>query len=133
MIVVVDASAVVAALIDDGPDGRWAEALLAHDLAGPHLLPVEVASVLRRAAQKGDIGDDLATLAHADLLDLRIALYPYEAVAERAWQLRNNVGSYDACYVALAETLDAPLATLDQRLAAAPGTRCAVWTPTPPG
>lgn len=35
--------------------------------------------------------------------------------------MRNNLTAYDATYVALAEALDAPLITRDQRLAAAPG------------
>lgn len=129
MTVVVDASAVVAALVDSGPDGRWAEALLASDLAAPHLLPVEVASVLRRAAQAGDITDDIASVAHADLLDLRVELVPYDSVAARAWELRRNLTAYDAWYVAVAELLDAPLATLDQRLARSTGPTCSFRTP----
>lgn len=130
MTVVVDASAVVAALVDSGPDGRWAETLLTADLAGPHLLPVEVASVLRRAVMAGEITDDIASLAHADLLDLRVELVSYEVVAARAWELRHNVTTYDAWYVAVAELLDAPLATLDQRLVDAPGPRCRFRTPS---
>jgi len=34
-----------------------------------------------------------------------------------------SLTSYDACYLALAETLDAPLVTLDRKLAAAAGGR----------
>ena len=34
--------------------------------------------------------------------------------------------AYDAAYVALAEALDAPLVTMDARLAQAPGIRAAV-------
>ena len=42
MTIVVDASAVVTALIDDGPDGDWAAATLrTESLAAPHLMPVE--------------------------------------------------------------------------------------------
>jgi predicted nucleic acid-binding protein len=37
--------------------------------------------------------------------------------------------TYDGVYVALAELLDAPLAPLHQRLAAAPGPRCDFTTP----
>ncbi len=130
MTVVVDASALVAALVDTGPDGRWAEQLLTADLAAPHLLPVEVASVLRRAAAAREISDDVASLAHADLLDLRVELYPYEPVAARIWELRANLTAYDAWYVALAERIEAPLATLDQRLLDAPGPRCRFATPS---
>jgi hypothetical protein len=51
---VVDASMVVAGLADSGTDGRWAESLLAGDaLAAPHLMPVEAANILRRAALAG--------------------------------------------------------------------------------
>ena len=40
---------------------------------------------------------------------------------QRIWDLRANPSAYDAVYVALAETLDAPLLTRDRRLANAPG------------
>lgn len=129
MTVVIDASTAVAALVDSGQDGRWAEAFLSTDLAAPHLVHVEAANVLRRAAQTGEITQDTASLAHADLLDLRIALVPYDAVASRVWQLRHNLAAFDAWYVAAAELLDAPLATLDQRLASSPGPTCRFRTP----
>ena len=125
MIRVLDASVVVAALVDRGPDGRWAEAeLLNAHLAAPHLLPVEVANILRRMARAGQISGDIAALAHDDLLRLPVELFPYEPVAARAWELRPNLTSYDAWYVALAEHLAAPLATLDRQLAATPGPAC---------
>jgi predicted nucleic acid-binding protein len=84
MTLVVDASVVVAALVDDGEVGRWAEAALRHpELAAPHLMPFEAANVLRRAAVRGDITDDVARLAHADLLDLTVELADYETLAPR--------------------------------------------------
>jgi predicted nucleic acid-binding protein len=122
---VVDASMVVAALVDSGTDGRWAEALLASGpLAAPHLLMVEAANILRRSAASGAISAEQASMAHADLLDLRVELFPYAPFAARIWELRENVTCYDAWYVAVAETFNAPLATLDARLANAPGPRC---------
>ena len=128
MTVVADASVIVAALVDTGLDGRWAESFLTADLAAPPLLTVEVANVLRRAVTAGDLTDDAASLAHADLLDLRVQLIGYAVVGDRIWELRHNVSAYDAWYVAVAELLDAPLATLDRRLVAAPGPRCAFRT-----
>jgi predicted nucleic acid-binding protein len=127
---VVDASMVVAALVEGGLVGRWAEeTLLSDHLAAPHLMPVEVANVLRRAIRSGEISADTASLAHADLQSLRVDLFPYAPVATRAWELRENLTLYDAWYVALAELLDARLATLDTRLARAPGPACKVVVP----
>jgi predicted nucleic acid-binding protein len=127
---VVDASVVVAALIDDGPAGRWAEELVASTpLAAPHLMPVEAADILRRAALAGDVSDDVASLGHADLLALAVELFPYDVLADRIWELRGAVTAYDGWYVALAESLKAPLATLDRRLTRAPGPRCSFIGP----
>ena len=130
---VVDAAFVVAALVDAGRDGTWADALLDGDaLAAPHLMPVEVANILRRAVASAELTADAASLAHADLLALQIELFPYGPFASRVWELRDNVTCYDAWYVALAETVDAPLATLDARLSRATGPRCRFQLP-PPG
>ena len=130
MTLVLDSGLVVAALVDSGPVGIWADHLLAtDDLAAPHLLPVEVANVLRRATLAGEISADIAALAHADLLSLRIELFAYEPFAMRVWELRDNVTAYDGWYVALAESLRVKLATLDLRLAKAAGPRCAFATP----
>jgi predicted nucleic acid-binding protein len=123
--VVLDSSVVVAALIDTGADGRWAEAVLsAGPLAAPHLMPPEVANILRRGALAGEISVDVASLAHEDLIAQRVELFPYHPFATRVWELRANVTAYDAWYVALAEALGIPLATLDARLARANGPRC---------
>ncbi len=130
MSLVVDAGFVVAALADDAEDGRWAQELLVGtNLAAPHLMPVEATNILRRAALAGDISQDVATLAHADLLGLGVALFPYAPFAQRIWELRGNVTAYDAWYVALAEALGFELATVDLRLSRASGCRCAFLTP----
>lgn len=135
MSVVIDASSMVAFLIDGGPDGQWAEeVVLSQDLVAPHLLPVEVASTLRRSSAMGLVGPESASLAHQDLFGLDLELFPYEPFAERTWQLRENLTSCDAWYVALAEALGTPLVTLDRRLASVPGVRCEVLVPpTDPG
>jgi NAD(P)-dependent dehydrogenase (short-subunit alcohol dehydrogenase family)/predicted nucleic acid-binding protein len=86
MTLVIDSGFVAAALVDSGPVGTWADHLLAtDDLAAPHLMPVEVANVLRRAALAGEISPDTAALAHADLLSLRVELFAYEPFATRVW------------------------------------------------
>lgn len=129
-VLVVDASVVVAALTGAAAHGDWAARQLADaHLAAPHLLPFEVATVLRRIQLDGSLSSDVATLAHADLGDLRVELYPHEAVADRIWELRATLTSNDASYIALAERLGAPLATLDARLTRAVGPACRLLTP----
>lgn len=129
MRVVTDASVVTAALVEQEGLAHWANAIMAADTAAPHLMPTEVAHALRRHAAMGAITQQAASLAHADLQDLAIDLYPYAPFADRVWELRYAITPYDACYVALAEELDAPLATLDHRLARAPGPRCRFLLP----
>lgn len=130
MTLVVDASFVVAALIDGGSAGSWADRQMgAQDLAAPHLMPVEAANIVRRKEVSGEISSDIAALAHADLLELAVQLFPYEPFGPRIFRLRANLTCYDAWYVAVAEALDAPLATLDQRLSRAPGLTCRFLLP----
>jgi predicted nucleic acid-binding protein len=127
---VIDATALVAALVDSGADGSWAERELIDDhLAAPHLLPVEVTNILRRAVLAGEVSEDVASLAVADLLALRVELFPFEPLATRVWELRGSITSYDAWYVALAEQLEAPVVTLDRKLSRAPGLRCTFRVP----
>ena len=78
------------------------------------------------------ISPDVAALAHADLTDLRVELLPYALVADRISELGDSVTAYDAWYVAVAELLDASLATLDHRLASASGPRCGFVLPERP-
>jgi predicted nucleic acid-binding protein len=128
--VVCDASALVALLLDAGPDGRWAtDALTGADIAAPSLVMFEAANIIRRHELAGLVSADQAAQAHADLLDLAIEQWPYELLAARAWALRHNLSSYDAAYVALAELTGATLVTLDKRIARAPDLRCVVVTP----
>lgn len=130
---VVDASALVAQFVDEGPSGRWVQETLASvpgaAIAAPFLAQTEVAGVLRRLELAGRLDPAEAALAHQDLLDLGLSWWPYLPVATRVWSLRSSVTVPDAMYVALAEMLDAPLVTLDQRLARAHGPRCRFLLP----
>jgi predicted nucleic acid-binding protein len=91
--------------------------------------PVEATNIIRRAVLAGDISADIGVMAHADMLALRVELFPYEPYAERVWEPRENITAYDAWYVALAESLDAKLVTLDTRLSRAPRPRCRFLAP----
>jgi len=126
MTLVVDASVVLAALTAAGPTGAWAEQQLtsSRDLIAPHHLHVEVANVLRRAQLAGQLDSTAASLAYQDLRRLPVRTVPFDPLADRIWALRSNLTAYDAAYVAAAEALDAPLATLDMKLVNAPGPTC---------
>jgi predicted nucleic acid-binding protein len=126
-VIVVDASAVVTALADDGPDGDRVRARLrGEQLVAPHVLDLEVVSAWRRLAAAGDIDDRRAALALEDLGSLRVQRAPHLPLVDRCWELRHNLTVHDASYVALAELLQIDLLTGDRRLADAPGIRCGV-------
>jgi predicted nucleic acid-binding protein len=128
--VVCDASALVAVLVDSGPDGRWVtDALSGADIAAPTLVMFEAANIIRRHELAGLVSADQAAQAHADLLDLAIEQWPYEVFSSRVWALRTNLSTYDASYVALAELIGTTLVTLDRRIARAPDVRCTITTP----
>ena len=128
MTTVVDASVLVAALVDSGPDGIWAESVIAQgSLVGPELALAEASNILRRLELARTITRSEATGAHNDLLRLDLELFPF---AHRVWALRDNLTSYDAWYVALAEALACPLATLDRPMTRATGPTCQFLSPT---
>lgn len=128
---VVDASFVTALLSEGNEDIRsWATELVGKsELAAPHLMPVEVTSAFRRLERQGLLSSSLATLAQRDLTEIGVELFPFEPFAPRVWELRHMITPYDSWYVALAERLDAPLATLDTRLAHTTGARCTFLLP----
>jgi predicted nucleic acid-binding protein len=72
------------------------------------------------------LSPERARLALSRLSTMDVVLYPHTALLPRMWELRANVSAYDAAYVSLAETLEAPLITRDERLSKAPGIRAAV-------
>ncbi|MGH7729157.1 MAG: type II toxin-antitoxin system VapC family toxin [Vulcanimicrobiaceae bacterium] len=126
--IVVDASALLEVLLRT-PAAETVERRLferRQTFHAPHLLDVEVAQVVRRYAAAGEIGAERGRAALADLEDFPLQRYPHGFLLPRVWELRQNLGAYDALYVALAEVLDAPLLTRDRRLARAAGYRARV-------
>ena len=100
---------------------------IGHEAAiAPHLLDLEVASVLRSMLRRGAIPEPVALTALRELAALPIMCVLHGPLLARCWELRDNLTVYDAAYVALAETTDATLLTSDRRLAGAPGVRCEV-------
>jgi predicted nucleic acid-binding protein len=131
MSIVVDSSVIVAALLSTNDDGAWAERVIEDgSLFAPELIRVEVTNIIRRLERAKEMTSPEAHAAYADFMELDLYLHPFEPFSDRIWELRHNVTSYDAWYVALAESLDLPLATLDTRLIAAQGPLCRFLTPS---
>jgi predicted nucleic acid-binding protein len=128
-VIVIDASALVELLVGGTPRAARLAARIedpAESLHAPHLIDLEVISVLRTLESRRLVSPALAMRAIADLLALDLARYAHDSLAPRVWQLRGNLTAYDAAYVALAENLASPLVTCDGQLAAAPGNRARI-------
>lgn len=126
--IVVDASIMIDLLLQT-PRAPAIEARLfdeADSLHAPHLLDVEVTSALRRYAASGMISVERCRQAMHQLMRFQLHRYPHSLLLPRVWDLRSNLSAYDAIYVALAEALEAPLLTLDRRIAGAPGVQAQI-------
>ena len=122
-VIVLDASAAVAALLNEGEARRIVAMESVHV---PHLIDAEVANGLRRQARSGSVAPAAAWAALDAWRRAGVRRYPIPGLLERMWDLRADVTSYDACYVALAEGLQCALVTADAQLARATGARCTV-------
>lgn len=124
---VIDASVLAVALLDDGQDGDTVrDRLRGEQLAAPALIDLEVASVWRGLARGGHLDPRRVRLALDDLQELPLQRVEHTSLLWRCWELRDNLTIYDAAYVALAEALQAPLLTGDRRLARSTGPRCTI-------
>ena len=127
--IVLDASSAVAVLLNLGTGASGIRERMDRADGGlhvPHLFEVEVMNVLRRYALNDTLSTERARLALNRLYDMRVTRYPHTTLLPRIWELKDNITAYDAAYVALAETLEAPLVTRDERLSRAPGIRATV-------
>jgi predicted nucleic acid-binding protein len=122
-VIVLDASAAVLALLNDGDARRL---LAAETVLVPHLVDAEVAHALRAQVRRERVSVDAARAALARWARLGLRRFAAVGLLARIWELRDNLSAYDATYVALAEATDCQLVTADVRLARAPGPTCAI-------
>lgn len=121
--IVVDASLIIE-LSMATPDGRKIQKRLrAEDdvLAAPELIDLEVLQVLRRYALCNAIDAEQADGAIDIFEALPIERFTHALLRARIWSLRENLTAYDAAYFALAELLQAPLWTRDEKFLSVPG------------
>lgn len=121
--IVLDASAAVLALLNDGDARR---SLATKPVAVPYLADSEVASALRAQLVRGQLDEPTARAGLVAWARLGIRRFSSVGLLGRIWELRDDLTAYDASYVALAEALACELVTADDRLARATGPRCAI-------
>jgi predicted nucleic acid-binding protein len=121
-VLVLDTSAVLHAIVHrPAHPGLLARLRDEDEITAPHVIDLQVLEALRGLVRGRRISGDQAADARVDFGALSITRYAHGALSDRIWELRHNMTSYDAAYVALAETLDCPLVTSDRRLAKASG------------
>jgi predicted nucleic acid-binding protein len=117
-VTVVDASAVAAVLFDE-PESQPVLSSVAGALIAPSLLPYELASVcttkLARRPREAKI--ILARYRLFAKLEVDLVEPDWDTLPGMAYECA--LSAYDAAYLQLALAQDAPLVTLDARLAAA--------------
>lgn len=128
--IVPDASAV--ALLFDDPDTDIrvdvATRILAEDAEWvvPEIWRTEVLSVFRGLFLAGKLTTEDAKLALHWLEEITVITAPTGPHLRRMWDLRSNLTTYDANYVAVAESHDLTLVTADVRIARAGVARCPI-------
>lgn len=127
---VVDASCLFE-VVTQGPRAEAIGTVLIADEehAAPHLVDAEVVGLLRRDSLRGDLDETACRIALTALRDWPGERFGHQLLLERVWELRSDVRTWDALYVALAEALSARLVTLDERLSRAVGPQCSIVVP----
>jgi predicted nucleic acid-binding protein len=117
--IVVDSSALVETLINSPKAASVAALLKGQQVHAPELIGFEVLSAIRGNVRGSLLtaADGLEAMREFGDIEARLELWPLlEVMTDRALELRENVSSYDASYVALAEILRCQLVTADARL-----------------
>jgi predicted nucleic acid-binding protein len=115
---VVDASVICAVVFDEPEAAEALERIRRHMLVAPDLLPYEVSNV---AVMKHCRGTPLTDVRAgvARCLELDLLLEPTDSLQRLELAARYGLSAYDAAYLWLAESVQAPLITFDARLAEA--------------
>ncbi|QDZ16536.1 type II toxin-antitoxin system VapC family toxin [Humibacter ginsenosidimutans] len=123
--IVVDNSALIRWLAAGDVAERWFTA----DLRAPTLVDYEFVHALRGIVRGGALTLSRAREALDLFGELTIERHAAHRLLQPMWHLRDDLSTYDASYVALAQLLGAPLVTLDLRLARTVRRWCEVIVP----
>ncbi|MEE8407913.1 MAG: type II toxin-antitoxin system VapC family toxin [Acidimicrobiia bacterium] len=119
--IIVDASVLIPLLMEYQEESDDIEKAMQRmgwePLGAPHVIDLEVAHTVRRLLRAERINERVASGALSGIMEMRLSRFPHDLLLPRIWQLRHDLSAYDAAYLALAETLEAPLVTRDRTLA----------------
>jgi predicted nucleic acid-binding protein len=118
-VIVIETSAMVNALVGDPANPQLLAALADEDLHAPALLDFEVASALRGHVLAGKLDSARLDEAIDDFASLHIDRHLMTDMLGYMLELRDNFTVYDAAYLVLADALQVPLLTADEKLAEA--------------
>lgn len=113
---VVDCSCLAGFVFGEAWKEQARQQLDGRTLHAPHLLHSEIASVAVKKLRRGEAH---ASEGLAQAAVIEIELHPINAPAVAALAMQYELSAYDAAYLWLAAELKAPLATFDDKLAAA--------------
>ncbi len=116
---VADASVLAAALFGEAAGAEAFAVLRGRTLHAPHLLDHEVASVGLKKLRRERVADATVAAALNAYMQLPIERHLVTVEGVVALAQRYNLTAYDAAYLQVAESLAAPLATFDDKLAKA--------------
>lgn len=123
MLYVIDTSAAIDAL-----RGTARLPPRATEFFAPELIDLEVASVLRKFVLRHKLSEEIARAQIDGWARNIVVRRSHAALLPRVWELRHEITSHDAAFVALAEHLQIPLLTSDARLARTASRYCEVTT-----
>jgi len=119
---VVDCSCLASFVFGEDWKEQARQQLEGRTLHAPHLLHAEIASVAVKKLRRGELHANEG-LAEAALMEIQ--LHPINAPTVAALAMQYQLSAYDAAYLWLAAELKCPLATFDDKLAAAAKTHLA--------
>ena len=123
---VVDCSTLAGLVFQEDSQAQAAERIRGKALHAPALLPFEMASVAAKKLKAGRA--DIAADGLRMFSQLDVELHPVDPSVILDLATRYRLSTYDASYIWLAANLKAPLATFDEKLAAAAKTHLATLT-----
>ena len=117
---VVDASVAVNWFVSQEHTQAARELLSKHTFIAPSFIVLEVASVLLRETRRGNVSEATSQTILTEHLPETVDFWDdFPSLAPTALTIATTHGGalYDACYIALAQQLNMPLATADRQQA----------------